>query len=233
MVGHSPLVDTSSNLPVSQVLASLSQGLVQVSPGVGDERSTAVVDYVTASDQEVLTFGARSTLRSLAVGPPTDTCWNDQPCEEALVTSARLTTMSAPTARGTASVPAWAYTVNKLPEPLVLPAVRVTTAAEVNPDHPGVSTSTLISRDETTLRVLLFVPYCGGTPNERHLLETDAVVVVWASAKPNHDECVAPFLRPETFTLHARIGDRPVVDQAGSLLLPPAITSGSTTGPQS
>ena len=220
LVGHTPLVDMSSDLPVSKVLASLSQGLVNTSPSIGDERSTAVVDYVSASDQKVLTFGARSTLRALAVGPPTDTCWNAQPCEEVLVTSAKLTTMAAPTARGTASVPAWAYTVNGLPEPLVLPAVAITSTSEVNPDHPGVSPSKLVRRDGTTLRVLLFVPYCGGTPSKRHLIETDAVVVVWASAKPNHDECAAPVLRPETFTLRAPIGDRPIVDEAGSLLLP-------------
>jgi hypothetical protein len=67
----------------------------------------------------------------------------------------------------------------------------------------------------------LFVPYCGGSPNQRHLIETDAVIVVWASAKPNQDECAAPARREETFTLRAPIGDRPVVDEAGGLLLPP------------
>lgn len=221
LVGRSPLVDTSSNLPVSKVLASLSEGRVRISPDIGDQRTTVVVDYTTAGDQTVLTRGARATLRALQVRPPTDTCWKEAPCDQVDVTGATLTTMVAPTARGTAAVPAWAYTVDGLSEPLVLPAVPVTSTSQVNPVHRGVSPSQLLSRDGATVRVLLFVPYCGGTPNQRHLLETDAVIVVWASAKPNQNECAAAVLRPETFTLQAPVGDRPVVDDAGNLLLPP------------
>lgn len=220
LVVHSPPVDTSSNLPVSKVLSSLRQGLVEVSPGIGDEHVTAVVDYTTASDQEVVTLGARETLRGLAVEAPSTKCWNGAPCDEVKVAGATLTTMVAPTARGMASVPAWAYTVHGLSEPVVLPAVRVSSTSEVNPRHPGVSISELLIRNGTTLRVLLFVPYCGYGPNQRHLLETPGAIVVWASGTPNLDECVAPARREETFTLGAPIGDRPVVDEAGRLLLP-------------
>src|SRR3954452_17194884 len=39
VVGHTPLVDPSSNVRVSKVLASLSQGLVTVGPSIGDEFS--------------------------------------------------------------------------------------------------------------------------------------------------------------------------------------------------
>ena len=44
--------------------------------------------------------------------------------------------------------------------------------------------------------------------------------MVWASAKPNNGECAAPAHWPETFTLHAPVGDRPVVDEHGALVWP-------------
>jgi hypothetical protein len=98
----------------------------------------------------------------------------------------------------------------------VLPQVRV--------EGSGVqgcftSSSWLLGRDESTLRVSLGLPYCTGA-YQRHLLETDAVIVVWATAAPDNADCAAEEMREGTFALRAPIGDRPVIDQRGGLLLP-------------
>ena len=66
---------------------------------------------------------------------------------------------------------AWSYTIQGLPEPLVLPAVTVTSQEQVNPDHPGSALSELLGRGGTALRVDPFRPYCGGTPRKTHLIE--------------------------------------------------------------
>ena len=220
VVVRSPVVDPSQNLPVSKALASLRQGLATIAGRVGDDSVPAVVDYPTAADLKVRTIGAQQTLRGLAVEPVSDTCWNGGPCARVEVTAARLSTMLAPTARGMASLPAWEYTVEGLGEPVVLPAVRTTDASEVNPDRPGESLSELMARDGKTLRVLLFLPYCGHGSPRPHLLERSGVVVVWSSGTPAEVECAAPMRAETTFTLQAPVGDRPVVDEEGNLLMP-------------
>lgn len=188
------------------------------------------MDYADASDQKMLTLGARAALRALASEPDgDDTCFDGAPCPEVKVTEARLTRMEATTAKGPASVPAWSYTVEGLPGPLRMPAVRVTTAAEVSPggaDHrpywlePAWS-EWVVSREGTTLQVSLQVPSCDTSHYRPHLLETDAAIVVWATTTPTDQECAAPPRVEETFTLRAPIGDRPVVTLGGRVLLPP------------
>ena len=220
LVLQDPFLAASNSAPVGEVLASLRHGLVEVSDVVLDDHVAAVVDYATASDREVVTLGARETLRDLAVEVPTDRCWNQAPCDEVVVSGARLTSVVAPTARGEASVPAWAYTVEGRTETLVLPAVRVTLPTDLNPNHSGDAHSTVLTRHGTTLRVRLFQPHCGYGANPRHLLETPGAIVVWASGTPNSDECAAPALEEATFTLRAPVGDRPVVDEEGRLLMP-------------
>lgn len=66
-----------------------------MSPAIKDRRTTAVVDYADASDQKVLTLGARALLRALASEPAgDDTCLTGPPCPEAKVTEARLNRVS-------------------------------------------------------------------------------------------------------------------------------------------
>lgn len=217
VVGQVPLVDMPSDPTAGPALASPRRGLVELSPEIVDEGGHGLVDYASASDQWVETLGARATLRTVEVeqeGP----CWNGGPCEEVRVTSATPTTMNIATARGTASVPAWSFAVEGLAAPLVLPAV-VGSSAEDFPGHGFTSSSWLLGRDGSTLRVSLGLLYCTGA-YQRHLLETDAVIVVWATAAPDDAECAVQERREETFALRAPIGDRPVIDQQGGLLLP-------------
>lgn len=218
VVGHMPLVDLPSDPTAGPVLASLRRGRVELSPEIVDEGGHGLVDYASASDQRVETLGARATLRTV-MAEQEGACWNGGPCEEVRVTSATPTTMNVPTARGTASVPAWSFAVEGLAAPLVLPAVVSANAADFAPGHIGTSSSWLLSRDGSTLRVSLGLPYCTGA-YQRHLLETDAVIVVWATAAPDNVECAAQERRDVTFALRAPIGDRPVIDQRGGLLLP-------------
>ena len=199
-------------------IASLRRGLVELSPEIVVEGGHSLVDYASASDQWVETLGARATLRTVEVEQE-GACWNGGPCEEVRVTSANPTTMDIPTARGTASVPAWSFTVEGLAAPLVLPAVVGSSAEDFPLGHSFTSSSWLLGRDGSTLRVSLGLPYCTGA-YQRHLLETDAVIVVWATAAPDNGECAAQERREETFALRAPIGDRPVIDQRGGLLLP-------------
>lgn len=218
VVGHVPLVDLPIDPTAGPVLAGLRRGLVALSPEIVDEGGHGLVDYASASDQRVETLGARATLRTVVVEQE-GACWNGGPCDEARVTSATSTTMNIPTARGTATVPAWSFVVEGLTAPLVLPAVVGTNAADFAPNHIGTSSSWLLGRDGSTLRVSLGLPYCTGA-HQRHLLETDAVIVVWATAAPDNAVCAAQERRDETFALRAPIGDRPVIDQSGLLLLP-------------
>ena len=217
VVGYSPPVDLLYDAASGPAVASVIRGKVELSPEIGDERGRGLVDYTSATDRTVETLGARSTLRTVEVKQE-GACWNGGPCDVVMVTSATPTTMSLATARGPAAVPAWSFAVDGLAAPLVLPAVAVASAADVAPSGSGPSASWLLDRDGTTLRVSLVVPYC--TSNyTRHLLETDAAVVVWATARPNGVNCAAEQRGIETFTLRAPIGDRPVVDHLGSLLL--------------
>lgn len=88
-----------------QGAGQVRRGLVEVSPRIGDERGDGVVDDATANDQRMPTPGARSTLCAIEdeqAGP----CWDVGACETAKVSGATRTTVSASTARGTATVPA-------------------------------------------------------------------------------------------------------------------------------
>lgn len=218
VVGQVPLVDLPIDPAAGPTLASLRRGLVELSPEIVDEGGHGLVDYASASDQRVKTLGARATLRTVKVEQE-GACWNGGPCEEVRVTRATPTTMNVPTARGTATVPAWSFVVEGLGAPLVLPAVVGTSAEDFPPGHSGTSSSWLLGRDGSTLRVSLGLPYCTGA-YQPHLLETDAVIVVWATAAPDNADCAAQERRDETFALRAPVGDRPVIDQSGALLLP-------------
>jgi hypothetical protein len=114
---------------------------------------------------------------------------------------------------------AWSFEVDGMPAPLVLPAVRVAGPGDVAPGQAPSGWVSLLARGGSTLRVTLVAPFCG-SPYQRHLLETDAVVVVWATGAPDGSSCAAAVEVTETFTLRSPIGDRPVVDSIAGLVLP-------------
>lgn len=64
-------------------------------------------------------------------------------------------------------------------------------ASSVGPNQRRSSCSSwasLLARDGSTLRVDLTAPFCG-SGYQRHLLETDAVIVVWATGAPDGSSC--------------------------------------------
>jgi hypothetical protein len=218
LVVEPPLFDAPAGHATELVLASVRRGLVEPSPEITDEGGQGVVDDATASDNSVQTLGARSALRAFT-DPHALPCPDFVPCEPVKVTRATPTTMLAETARGTATVPAWSFEVDGMPAPLVLPAVRVAGPGDVAPGQAPSGWVSLLARGGSTLRVTLVAPFCG-SHYQRHLLETDAVVVVWATGAPDGSSCAAAVEVTETFTLRSPIGDRPVVDSIAGLVLP-------------
>jgi hypothetical protein len=218
VVVRPPLFQAPTGITTDLVLARVRRGLVEAGPTVTDAPGSGVVDYATANDQSVPTLGARSTLRAFEDAQAGD-CPDFVPCDPVEVASARRTTMGAQTARGSVIVPAWSFEIEGLTAPLVLPAVRVTGPSDIAPGQSVSSWASLLARDGPTLRVTLTAPFCG-SGYQRHLLETDAVVVVWATGAPGNGDCAAPVTQLETFTLRAPIGDRPVIDSIAGLVLP-------------
>lgn len=217
VVVPAPLVEPAPGGPADSVITRLRRGLVEPAARLRDDGGAGVVDLDAAPDQQVPTLGARSALRAFR-GPLTG-CPNDGDCTPVRVTDATPTTMSAPTARGAATVPAWSFRVDGLSVPLVLPAVPVVAPEEVAPGRDTSSRAYLLGREGSTLRVTLVAPYCGNE-YERHLLETDTTIVVWATGAPGDYDCAVAETRVETFTLTSPVGDRPVVDIVASLVMP-------------
>jgi hypothetical protein len=154
-------------------------------------------------------------------------------CDWVTVTRARATTVSMQTARGTATVPAWSFTVRGLAQPLV--QVAVEGAAETTDFEPQIGQAPTdgrrlllngqdyATRQDGRLAVTLGSGDCdtGVTP---HILETDQVIVVGGTAMgpPGNQACDAMLrLQEVVLPLSAPIGSRPVLDAAtGRPLLP-------------
>lgn len=225
LIGRPPLIEASIDGATSAMLATLNGRSVESTPGIGDGPGHGVVHYATGSDQYIETLDAASTLRTALDSLPNDPCEDDGSCGTVLVTGATATQVTVATARGMATVPAWSLTIEGLFRPLVLSSAVVTAAGDVAPEPNAPSSSWLLSRRGSTLWVSLFVPDCQDE-YQQHLHETDTAIVVWATAAPSDKTCVTPVHAKVTFTLEAPIGDRPVIDPAGRLLLPPPAWAG-------
>lgn len=150
-------------------------------------------------------------------------------CGEPVVTSARLTTMTLRTGRGDVTVPAWAYSVGGIREPLLRVAVPLTEPSDLRPALPRqprtvprpVPATREVSRSGRRLTVTVEVPSCS---RDVHLFvrETSRVVVVGGTVgRPSGRPCAAVMRELErTFVLSAPVGDRPVVTVTGDLVLP-------------
>lgn len=101
----------------------------------------------------------------------------------------------------------------------MLPAIPVASPNDVAPGESVSSWVSLLGRDGSTLRVTLVAPFCGSN-YQRHLLETGAVIVVWATGAPGDDVCAVAVTKIETLTSQAPVRDRPVIDSTGGLVLP-------------
>ncbi len=200
-------------------------------PGEGEIRYA--VDGTTVP---VRTLGARTAYEDM-VNPRAGDCpaaeGGSSDCDWVTVTRAKATTITVETGRGAATVPAWAFTVEGLAEPLV--RVSVENAAEVGDFEPHLDPARadgrrllLTGQDisgqaGTTLTVAVGSGDCD-TEVRPHLLETERVIVVGGTALgPKPDQVCNAMLRIHELALDlARpVGSRPVLDAAsGRPLLP-------------
>lgn len=219
VVAEDPLLHAPLDPAASAVLTRISWGQLVLDPTVSDRPAPGVVTNHSGSTQPVTTLGAASTLR--AVERRGGSCGTDLSCDDVHVTAAEPTTVTLPTGRGPAAVPAWAFTVDGLDAPLVLPSLaEVTSPEDAAPGPAGHSTAPVLAREGTTVRVGLLAGACVNHYRP-HVIETDAVIVVWATARQSGGDCLDAMVeRAETFTLKAPVGDRPVVDASGDLMLP-------------
>ena len=218
VVAEEPLLIPQTDPAAAAVLTRLGWGQLELGPSVDDQPGSGVVTNASGSTQAVATLGAASTLRAVRTR---GSCGGALSCDDVVVTAAEPTTVTLPTGRGPASVPAWSFTVDGLDVPLVLPSLaEVTSPDDMAPGPAGGSTARVLGREDRTLRVGLLAGACV-RDYRSHVLETDAVVVVWATARPAGGDCVsAEVERAETFTLRSPVGDRPVVSSSGALMLP-------------
>lgn len=152
-------------------------------------------------------------------GGPDDTTSHKVPCSTLRVTAAELGTIPLQTSRGTATVPAWLFTVEGLDEPIARVAVSpedIDEVPQVDVPEAGdltglVAAQDLVSVDGATVTYHLGVGACD-TDIKPLFLETDSVVVVAGSATSSGEVCIDLLkYEPVTITLSKPLGSRPLV----------------------
>lgn len=199
-----------------------------VAEKVDDVAATGTVRYADGGTESVTTLGARTTLSELFTQHSAE-CTT--PCTAAVVTAAEPTTVELLTARGPASVPAWAFHLDGLQQPVLRVAVAgLDSLGEIEPRVPGpsgarglVAATALLEEHGSTITVRLASSGCAPASTPR-VLETDSVVVVGATQPvPQGEACVA-VVRDEdvTVTLTRPLGHRVLATTGGRLVLPTA-----------
>ncbi|GAA2739700.1 hypothetical protein GCM10009867_36820 [Pedococcus aerophilus] len=215
------------------LMAGVHAGALEwVSEKVGDDAASGTVRYADGSTESVTTLGARATLSELFHGGEA-TC--PTTCTSAVVNAADLTTVRLLTARGPASVPAWAFHLEGLAEPVLRVAVAGLDArGDIEPRVPGtdrarglqglVGATVLLGEQGSTLTVRLPMTACSPAPRAE-VLETATVVVVGATQpEPRRGDACAAVVRDQdvTVTLERPLGQRVLVTTGGRLVLPAA-----------
>jgi hypothetical protein len=163
------------------------------------------------------------------------------------VTGAQPTTMAVATSRGTAKVPAWAFTVNgangtvfqaALPPGSYVPEYSVRQPAEnlgpLGKAFVGTAVATLSGSDSRTLEVMVAGPPCDPDATWGGLVAEDGDVVVvggWMDRPHPAAACTANLTGlPVIVRLAAPLGDRVILDAATGLPLVPHFTGAPVTG---
>ncbi|SDY70146.1 hypothetical protein SAMN05444365_103178 [Micromonospora pattaloongensis] len=146
----------------------------------------------------------------------------DTACIPLTVTGAKLGTATVLTSRGTATVPAWIFTIEELKAPIARLAVAPTaiTAMPTPPERSGQLPEELVAAQDLTaaegakLTYRLGVGACD-KDIERLVQEHDDVVVVGGSVRRSQEMCTQQLLlHPVTVTLDRPLGARAVLDVA-------------------
>jgi hypothetical protein len=228
--------------PRGALKAAFYGGWVRATVALPDVGGKAVIVYADGSRSSVRTIGAQAAYDAI-VNPRSGDCPpaedGSADCDWVTVTGVRATTVSMRTSRGTADVPAWAFTVQGLPESLL--RVSVAGAAEAGDFEPPIGPAPVDGRRllltgqdiaaqrDGQLTVSLGSGACD-TAIVPHVLETDRVIVVGGTATgPPPDQVCNAMLRLQdvVLPLASPVGMRPVVDAAsGRPLLPRLVPHG-------
>lgn len=235
-VPASPLVLEPDWTPRGALKAAFAGGWVRATVALPDVGGRSTLVYADGSRSSVTTIGAQAAYDAM-VNPRSGDCPaaedGSTDCDWVTVTGARATMVPMQTARGTASVPAWAFTVQGLAEPLV--RVSVEGAAEPGDFEPSIGPAPadgrrlllagqdITAQNDRQLTVTLGSGDCD-TAITAHILETDRVVVVGGTATgPAPDQMCNAMLRLQEVVLPLAepAGIRPVLDAvSGRPLLP-------------
>ncbi|MEH1014207.1 hypothetical protein V6U90_13980 [Micromonospora sp. CPCC 206060] len=141
-------------------------------------------------------------------------------CIPLTVVAAKLGTAQVATSRGTATVPAWLFTVEELAAPVARLAVAASAVAPVpSASVPALSpvddlavTQQLTAADGNTLSYKLGIGACDSAPTPL-VAEFDDIVVIGGGVTRSTGICTEQLvLAPVSVTLDAPLGDRLVLD---------------------
>lgn len=230
-------------MPRPTLKASFYNGWIRTATALPTTPGTGTVRYSDGTTVAVDTVDAQTAYDQM-VNPRSGPCPTADDagtgCDWLTITGVRRVTTSLLTARGPAEVPAWSFTVQGLPDPLVRVAVAAVEPGDLEPvDLPSLPVDErqslltgqdVIGHTPTSLTVTLGSGACD-TDLRAHVLETDDVVVVGGTAlgPPSGQMCNSSLrLEEVTVPLEAELGDRPVVDAAsGRPLLPRVLPQGA------
>ncbi|KGN30236.1 hypothetical protein N802_09575 [Knoellia sinensis KCTC 19936] len=212
--------------------ASFGNGWIRTSAALPDVGGRGVIRFGDGSSLSVPLVGAKAAYGQLPQRSGECSADGQPPgCPWLTITQARLSTVQIETSRGPAEVPAWSFTVDGLPQPLLRVAVApsATTSLPVEPSSfagPGgvVSRKQLASSHGNSIAFDIEMGACNGA--QGLVSEFPDVIVVGVSVSPQEvDACIAALLprRVEVRTTRP-VGTRPIVDESGRPVLTRPVT---------
>ena len=219
--------------------ASFGNGWVRTARALPTRPGSGTVTWGDGRTITVRALDAQATYDAMVpdrFGPCPTPDGRSTGCDWVTVTGAKAVTTTLATARGPAKVPAWAFTVEGLRQPLVRVAVQATEASDLVPaglpatPRDGrrilLSAQGVVSHTATSLTFMVGSGACDTGLGE-HVFETDDMVVVGGTAQAPRAGtlCNASLLlEPVTVPLRTELGYRPVVDAVSGRPLLSSVT---------
>lgn len=202
--------------PSSELKTAFLAGWYTTSLTLPTETSKGVIRYPDGSTTEVPLVSAAGAFQAVDL---VDSC---DGCEPLVVTDAKLTTAQVRTSRGVAEVPAWAFTAEKVSQPVMRVAVSpeaVKSLPTASPPQwdattPFVSAQDLTAVHESTIEYRLGVGACDKEMKGLVWESADIVVIGGSVAPPAPDQaCTAQLvLHPVQVSLSGPVDDRVILD---------------------
>ncbi len=209
--------------PNDVLKASFGNGWIRTAAPLSDLSGRGVIQFADGTSLPVPLAGAQtaySLLPSRVGDCPTD----GQPptCQWVTITSANLSTVAIATSRGPAQVPAWSFTLDGLPQPLLRVAVAssATTSPPVvelpGPNNPDgiVSAMQLESREGNVIAFDVGIGACDKGA-QGLVREFPELIVVGGSVSPPEAGTICnTSLVPQRVEVRTTqpVGNRPIVD---------------------